>query len=319
MKSIYHYDATTVADAAAMLTKYGNKAKVIAGGTDLLEQMKGFIRTGLPDYIINLKSIPGLDAITEDSSGLHVGALATLANVATNATVTGKYPILSQAALAVASPNIRNAGTVGGNIGQEVWCWYYRWEHNQFNCIRKGGTTCYAQAGDNTYHSIFGGKQGCYAVAPSDTSIALLALGASVKTNQRTIAMNQFFADTSPGNVLKVDEIITSIDVPAPPSDNKQVFLKFRERASIDFAIASVGLMAAPKSSSITTANIWLGGVAPSPVEATGAETALKGNAISSTVATNAANAAVASAVPMTMNGYKTQIVKTLVKRAILT
>lgn len=318
MKNFYHYNATSVADAVAMLDKYGNRAKIIAGGTDLLHQMKGFIRKDLPDYLVNIKTITGLDGITEDTAGLHVGALATLAKVATNQTVLSKYPILAQAAKAVASPQIRNVGTIGGNLSQEVWCWYYRSEHNQFNCLRKGGATCYASAGDNTFHSIFGGKGGCYAVAPSDTAIALLALGASVKTSQRTLTLDQFFQDLSPGTVLKANEIITEVTVPPPPADNKQAFIKFTRRKSFDFAIVSVGLMAAPKSATVTTANIWLGGVAPTPMKLTASETALKGNTISDTVATNAAAAAVTNAVPMTKNLYKTTIVKTLVKRAIL-
>jgi len=319
MKVINHYDATSVADAVAMLDKYGSAAKVIGAGTDLTHQLKGFIRNDLPDYLINLKTIPGLDAITSDSSGLHVGALATLVSVATNSTILSTYPMLATAANWVATPNIRNIGTIGGNISQEVWCWYYRWEYDLFNCLRKGGSTCYATAGDNTFHSIFGGAGGCNAVAASDTAIALLALGASVKTSKQTIPISQFFKDLSPGHVLAADEIITEIDVPTPPTGNKQVFIKQQLRQSFDFAIASVGLMCAPATSTITTANIWLGGVAPTPIEATGAETALKGKAISSTVAAAAGAAAVADAVPMTNNHYKVNIVQTLVSRAILT
>jgi xanthine dehydrogenase YagS FAD-binding subunit len=318
MKVINHYNAASVADAVAQLDKYGTAAKVVAGGTDLFYQMNGFIRSGLPDYIINLKTIPGLDTITTSSTGLKVGPLATLNSVATNSNVLSTYPILAQAAGAVATNQIRNLGTIGGNLCQEVWCWYYRWEHNQFNCLRKGGSTCYASSGVNTYHSIFGGPAGCYSVHPSDTAIALLALGASVVTSARTIPISQFFKNLSPGNVLNADEIITEIDVPTPPANNLQVFTKFRFRQSFDFAVVSVGLMAAPTTGSITTANIWLGGVSPVPVEATGAEAALKGNAISSTVAASAAAAAVANATPMANNKYKVPIVQTLVQRAIL-
>ncbi|HVP22912.1 MAG TPA: FAD binding domain-containing protein [Conexivisphaerales archaeon] len=318
MKVINHYDATSVADAVAMLDKYGTKAKVIGAGTDLMHQMKGFIRTDLPDYIINLKTIPNLSAISSDSSGLHIGPLATLASVASNSTVTATYPMLAAAAKNVATPNIRAVGTIGGNLCQEVWCWYYRWDRNMFNCLRKGGSTCYAQAGNNTFHSIFGGAGGCYAVAASDTASALLALGASVKTSKQTIALKSFFKNLSPGHVLAADEIITSIDVPTPPSDSKQVFIKQRLRQGFDFALAEVALLAAPKSSTITTASIWLNGVAPTPVEATGAESALKGNAIGATVAANAAAAAVTNAAPMTNNAYKVQIVKALVSKAIL-
>jgi len=318
MKVINHYDATSVADAVAMLDKYGNGAKVIGAGTDLFYQMKGFIKTDLPDYVINLKTIPNLNAITSDSNGLHIGPNATLASVASNSTVASTYPLLAAAANNVATPNIRAVGTIGGNLCQEVWCWYYRWDRNEFNCLRKGGSTCYAQAGNNTFHSIFGGPGGCYAVAASDTAPALLALGASVTTSKQTIALKNFFKNLSPGHVLAADEIITSIDVPAPPSDNKQVFIKQRLRQGFDFALADVALLAAPKSGTITTASIWLNGVAPTPIEATDAENALKGNAISSTVATNAGTAAVANAAAMPFNHYKVNIVQALVSRAIL-
>jgi len=318
MKVINHYDAASVADASSTVTKYTTKSAVMAGGTDLLHQMKGFVRANLPDYVINLKTIAGLDTITSSSSGLTIGALSTLTSIATNTTVASTYPILKQAALAVATPQIRNVGTIGGNICQEVWCWYYRWDHNLFPCLRKGGATCYASAGDNTYHSIFGGPQGCYAVHPSDMGIALLALGASAVTNKRTLPMSQFFSTLSPGHVLAEGEIVTSITVPPPATDTKQVFLKFKVRKSFDFAVASVGLVCSPASATVSAASIWLGGVAPKPVEATTAETALKGNAISATVAANAGAAAITAAVPMTMNAYKKPIVQELVRKAIL-
>jgi len=320
MKVINHYDATSVSDAVAMLDKYGSAAAVIGGGTDLTHQLKGFIRADLPDYLINLKTIPGLNAISSDASGvLHVGSLATLASIANNSTVLATWPMLAAAASEVATPNIRNIGTIGGNISQEVWCWYYRWEGNMFPCLRKGGGTCYAVSGLNQFHSVFGGPLGCYSVAASDTAIALLALGASVVTSAQTIPINKFFYALAPGTVLKPDEIITEIDVPTPPTGNKQVFIKQQVRKNFDFALTSVGLMAAPASGTVTTANIWLGGVAPTPIEATGAETALKGNAISATVAANAGAAAIANAVPLADNHYKTNIISALVSKAILT
>jgi xanthine dehydrogenase YagS FAD-binding subunit len=318
MQILNHYDATSVADAVAQLNKYGSSAKVMAGGTELLHTLKGNIRPNLPSYIINIKTIPGLNTITTTSSGLTIGPLATLNSVATNSNVLSTYPMLAQAASAVATNQIRNLGTIGGNISQEVWCWYYRWEHNQFYCLRKGGSTCYAQSGVNTFHSIFGGPGGCYSVHPSDTAIALLALNASIVTSSRTIPISQFFKNISPGNVLANNEIITAIDVPTPPANALQVFTKFRFKQSFDFAVVSVGLLAAPTTGSVTTANIWLGGVGPVPMEATGAETALKGNAISSTVATAAGAAAIANAVPLTYNHYKKNIVSTLVSRAIM-
>jgi len=319
MKNFYHIDAASVNDAVSLLDKYGSQAKVIGGGTEQLTTMKEYALPSLPTYIINLKTVtPALNTITTDSAGLHVGPLATLADVNASATVSQSWPALAAAAGAVASPQIRNVGTIGGNLCIDVFCWYYRWEHNLFNCLRKGGSVCYAVAGDNSFHSIFGGPKGCYSVHPSDTAVALSALGASVKTTQRTIPLSQFFYALAPGHVLKADEIITDIIVPTPASGSKQVFLKHRVRRSFDFATASVGLLATPGTGTVTSASIWLGGVAPTPIEATAAEAALKGNAISATVAANVASAAVSSAIPMTMNKFKVQVAKTMVKRAVL-
>lgn len=317
MKVINHYDATSVNDAVAMLDKYGAKAAVIGAGTDLLYQMKEFTLATFPDYIINLKTIPNLANIKSDSSGLHIGPNATLAAVSSNSTVVSTWPMLASAAGNVATPNIRNVGTIGGNLCQEVWCWYYRWQGNLFNCLRKGGSTCYATAGDNTFHSIFGGPKGCYSVHPSDTAPALLALGASVTTNKRTLPLSQFFYADSPGHVLAADEVLTSIDVPNPPSGNKQVFIKQRLRQGFDFALVDVALLAAPATGTVTTASIWLNGVAPTPIEATAAETALKGNTISATLATTVGNAAATNAVPMSMNAFRVQMLKATVAKAV--
>lgn len=323
MKNYYHVDVTSLDQAVQLLDKYGTSAVVIAGGTEEITTMKesSLPSNQLATYVINLKTItPALNTITTDSAGLHVGPLTTLAAVAASSTVSQSWPALAQAALSVATPNIRNVGTIGGNISQDVWCWYYRYEHNLFNCLRKGGSVCYAASGNNTYHSIFGGPKGCYSVHPSDTGVALLALGGSVVTTQRTIPMNQFFYAFAPGNVLNADEIIKDIVVPTPPTGNGQVYLKYRARKGFDFATSSVGLVVAPSTGTVSTARVWLGGVAPAPVEAKGAEAALTGNALSATVAAAAGAAAVTNpqAAAMTDNNYKIALTTGMVKKAIL-
>jgi len=319
MKNFYHIDAASITDAVSLLDKYAPNAVPVAGGTELVWTMKQACEPTYPTYLINLKTVtPALNTITTDSAGLHVGPLATQAAVNASATVNQSWSALAQAAGTTASPQIRNIGTIGGSLGVDVFCWYYRYEHNLFNCLRKGGSVCYAQAGNNVHHSIFGGPKGCYSVHPSDVGVALCALGASVKTTQRTIPMSQFFYALSPGNNLKADEIITDIIVPTPPAGNKQVFSKFRIRRNFDLATASVGLMFAPATGTVSSASIWLGGVAPTPIEATAAETALKGNTVSATVAANVGAAAVSTAVPMTMNKYKVALTSAVVKNAIL-
>jgi xanthine dehydrogenase YagS FAD-binding subunit len=317
MKTFTYQSVKTVNDAVSTLTQYKGNAKIIAGGTDLLGVMKDEINPTYPQAVVDIKTIPGLDAITTDSSGtLHVGALAKLSDIANSSTVTKSWPALAQAAASVASPHIREMGTLGGNLCQEVRCWYYRGEQNFFNCVRKGGLMCYAQAGDNRFHSIFGGPAGCYAVYPSDTAAALLALNASVVTNSRTIPIDSFF-DNLKGTVLANNEMVTEVDIPAPPAGSKQTYIKFRLRKTIDFPIVGVATLITVASGNVSAARIALGAVAPMPIRAKAAETALVGQAIGATTATTAAAAAVQNAVPMTKNHFKVLITQALISQAI--
>lgn len=313
MKKITHVNATTVAGAVLALAK--GKAAVIAGGTDLLDQLKAMISPILPDTLVNIKTISGLDYIKEEGGMLKIGTLTRLADIAESTVVQGKYAALAQAAHKVASPELRNMGTIGGNLCQDVRCWYYRAEHNHFYCFRKGGALCFGVAGDNRYLAILGG-QVCFAVCPSDTAIALGALNATIVTNKRSIPTGDFFVVL--GNILKDDEIVTEVQVPLPKAGTKQVFLKFAIRKAFDFAISSVATAITVAAGNVTDARIVLGGVCPYPYRATGAEDALKGKAISESVAAAAGTAAVKDAFALSKNAYNIQITKTLVKRAIL-
>jgi len=319
MKRFTHINATTVDEAAAALSQYGDKANVIAGGTDLLGQLVGWIRPTQPEYIINLKTIPGLDSITEDATGLKIGALARLDDIASSSTVQSNYSVLAQAARKVASWQIRNMGTIGGNICQDVRCWYFRATWNKFDCLRKNPAgVCQALIGDNRFqHSIFGAANGCIAANVSDTAPALIALDAKIVTSERTINAEDFF-DGFNKTVLGADEIVTEIQVPTPPSGSKQAFAKASIRRAVDFALASCAVVIAPATGSVTSARIALGAVAPTPRRATAAEDALVGNAISEAVAETVAAAAVAGASAQIYNSYKIQLAKGVVKRAIL-
>jgi xanthine dehydrogenase YagS FAD-binding subunit len=226
--------------------------------------------------------------------------------------------MLAAAASEVATPNIRNIGTIGGNISQEVWCWYYRWEGNMFPCLRKGGGTCYAVSGLNQFHSVFGGPLGCYSVAASDTAIALSALNASVVTTKQTLTMDNFFYNLAPGNTLAQGELITEIDVPTPPEGSKSAFVKVAIRNAIDFSLASAGVWYTPSSQAVTSCRIYLGGVFQTPIRATAAETALTGQTISAATAATVGQAAVSTATPMTLNAYKKNMAATAVSRALL-
>ena len=317
MKKFTLVNASTVDEAVSSLSGYAGKAKVIAGGTELVRAMKEKINPTYPEALVNIKSIPDMDYIREEGGVLKIGALAILEDIVGNSTVNGKYVALAEAAHAVGTPLLRNMGTLGGNLCQEVWCWYYRAPKNYFYCIRKGGTTCQAipEDADNRYNAILG-WQLCAAVCPSDTAIALGALDATVVTNKRSIPILDFFKEL--GNDLGDDEIVTEVQVPEPESGSKQVFLKFRLRKAVDFAISSVAAVITPATGNVTDARIVLGGVAPVPYRATAAEDALKGNAITESVAEAAGAAAVKDATPLSKNGYIVQITKTLVKRAVL-
>jgi len=320
MEKFTHIDASTVEEAVSALGKYKGKAKVIAGGTDLLEVLKTEIHPEYPEAIVNIKTIPNMGYIKEEAGALKIGALTTLSEIAESSLVKGKYAALAQATDAVGSPLLRNMGTIGGNLCQENRCWYYRARKNYFNCLRKNPAgLCYALIGDNRYHSIFGALNGCIAVNPSDTAPALVALDASVVTSKRTIAIKDLFTvDGEKTTVLDDDEIVTEVQVPEPKAGTKQVFLKFRIRKTIDFAISSVATAITIEAGTVADARIVLGAVAPVPYRSTGAEDTIKGKAISESVADEAGTAAVKGAMPFTHNAYLVPITKALVKRAIL-
>jgi len=322
MKSFNHVNVKTVGEAVKLLKYYKGKAKLIAGGTDLLGILMDRILPDSPEVIINIKTIHGLDYIKEDGKGLKIGALAKLSDIAKSPMVKGDYKVLAEAAEAVATPQIRNMGTIGGNLCQDVRCWYYRYPHHlggRILCLRKGRGPCLAVAGDNRYHAILEGKK-CFAVCPSDMAIALTALDAKVKIQtpigSRTIGVKDFFKTLK--NVLEPGEMVTEIQVPKPLDKTRQTFLKFTLRKPVDFAIVSVASVITVRDGVCKDAKIVLGAVAPIPVKATEVEQSIKGKVIDATMAAEAAEAAVTDARPLSMNTYKVEITKTLVKRAIL-
>jgi len=241
-KRFEHVNAKTVDEAASILR--AGKAAVLSGGTDLLGTMRFEVLPNYPEVVVNLKSIPGLDYIKEEAGMLKIGALTRLEDIAKNNLVKTKYTALAEGAHRTATPHIREMGTIAGNICQMTRCWYFRIPDNRFNCIRKGGKTCYAMAGDNRYHSIFGAVKMCLAVNPSDTAPALVALNAKIKTNKGLIEAEKFWEMNVPGStVLAPDEIVTEIQIPAPAGGVKSAFMKFAIRKSIDFPIVNCAAM----------------------------------------------------------------------------
>ena len=296
---------------------------LLAGGQDLLTSMKeGIVQ---PSRVVNLKSVPGLGKIEDlGAKGLRIGALATIDDLSEHAAVKSRFPGLAEAAKAVASPQIRNLGTVGGNLCQRPRCWYFRLEH--VVCLKKGGDTCYSASGENKYNSIFG-EGPSYIVHPSDLAPMLVALGATVTIygakGERTIELEKFF--TMPGqgdikreNILAADEIVTRVDVPASAFAQKSSYLKFRERPSLDFAMSSAAVaLAVGADGRIADARVVLGAVAPIPWRVPKAEAALKGQAANEAAFAKAAEAALEGATPLSQNEYKVPLTKTLVRRAL--
>jgi xanthine dehydrogenase YagS FAD-binding subunit len=314
LKKFTHINAKSVDEASAALLK--GKAVATAGGTDILGTMRFDILPTYPDVVVNLKSIPGLDYIKEEAGMLKIGALARLEDIAKSPVVEAKYAALSQAAHKAASPHIREMGTIGGNICQLNRCWYFRTPDNRFNCVRKGGDLCWATAGDNRYHSIYGGIKGCPAVNPSDTAPALVALNAKIKTNKRIIDAENFWDFGLPGStVLAAGEIVTEIQIPTPPAGAKSAFTKFALRKSIDFPIVNCAVMV-----NGGTARICLNAVGPKPYRAVAAEEAIKGKKIDEASAEAAGAAAVADAKPLpsNRNKWKIPVAKAMVKRTLL-
>ena len=321
MRTFRHIDARTIDEAVSALRRYGNRADIIAGGTDILGKMKDEILPKYPEALIDIKSIPGLDFFKEEAGVLRIGTLTKLEDIGKEPLICEKYPALAQAASRTASPHLREMGSLGGNLCQDIRCWYYRNANNRFPCLRKGGGRCYAIEGDNRYHSIMGGsvEGGCYAVHPSDTAPALIALNAGVMTTKRMIKVEDLFqVDVAKTTILDSDEMITEIHVPEPPAGSQSAFLKFAIRKSIDFPIVNCAAMITTASGKVTSARICLNAIAVKPYRAVKAEEAILKKTIDERIAEEAGKAGMTDAKPMERNGYMVQIARVLIKRAIL-
>ena len=327
MKAFEWTNPATVNEAVKMLNApspgdVDEAPRPIAGGQDLLTTMKDY--TSRPTRLVNLKNIPGMNRITVNARGLTIGALVTLTELEEHAGVKKSYPGLAEAAHSIATPQIRNLGTVGGNLCQRPRCWYFRLE--EVNCLKKGGSECYAATGENKYNAIIGGGPS-YIVHPSDLAPMLLALGATVSVTgaagKRVIPLDKFFTLPSEGNVrrenvLKNDDIITEIFVPASPLAARSTYLKFKERESLDFALASAAVAVQLEGNrAVRDVRIVLGGVAPVPWRVPAAEKFLVGKILDSTVLAEAAKIALADAKPLEKNAYKVPLTQTLVRRAL--
>ena len=317
--------AATATVATAMLSRSGqpttDAAVLKAGGIDLLDLMKEDLLS--PHRLINLLSIPGLDRIEPQGGGLRIGPTVTLAQLATHEAVRARFRALADAAGASASPQIRHLATLGGNLLQRPRCWYFR--SHAHHCARKGGDTCFAFAGENQYHAIFG-HRGCAIVHPSTCATALVAFGGALEITgptgaRRAVSLEAFFrlpeTDLQRENDLLPGEIVTAIRIPAHPHTTRSIHLKQGETDSFDWPIAEVAVALDLADGVCRRASVVLGAAAPVPHRAVQAEAALAGRAIDEALLRTAARAALEGAAPLSRNAYKLPIFEALVRRAM--
>jgi xanthine dehydrogenase YagS FAD-binding subunit len=324
MKAFTNENARDVAHAVTLITQArrdNHSVAIAAGGSDLLGMMKERLVT--PDVLVSLKSINGMDRVTPSSGGgVTIGGLITLDALARHPAIRQRYAVLAEAAESVATPQIRNAATLAGNICQRPWCWYYR---NGFKCLKNGGTTCYSVAGENAFHAIFGGGPS-YIVHPSDTAPALVALDATFRiagpAGERTVPAGEFFtlptADASRENVLKDGELLVSIALPAPRKNVRSTYHKVLDREAWTHAVVSAAIVLEMDTDACRSARIVLGGVAPIPWRLPEVEKMLAGQRVTPALAARAGEAAVSGARPLAKNGYKVPMVRAMVSRTIL-
>lgn len=321
MKNFKLAEPQTIEQALALISKAGEKMFLMSGGTDLLTEIKEGVLE--PDIVIDLKTIQGLSFIKKEKDGVHIGALATVADLASDPLIRQEYAGLHEAALSVATPQLRNVGTVGGNLCQRPRCWYYR--DSQVACRKKGGSQCFASRGRNKYHAIFGGGM-CYIVYPSDLAPAFISLEAQVTVSsprgEKTMPLANFYVLPSKNvrreNVLGPDEILREVKIPLAKKEDKSTYVKLKERGTWDFALVSAAVKGTVSGKGFSDLKIVLGGVAPIPWRLEKVEDALRKKKVSEALIKDASRAALEEAKPLEENGYKKALVEAAISRAVM-
>lgn len=314
--------STPVTSALASQTHLDGSrdARFISGGTDILGELKeGILQV---DNLVSLQGLPDASGIDVTADGLEIGALVTLSQLAGDRSVADTHPALSMAAESVATPQIRNAGTLGGNLCQRPRCWYYR--SPLFNCLKKGGDSCFARDAGNKYHAILS-AEGCHIVHPSDLAVALLALEATVEVTGAEdafdVPVSDFYVppdvDMLSENILKPGQFVSRVRVPNPRPGSQSLYLKAKERQAYDFALSSVALCVAVRDGTVSHARTALGGVAPVPYPVPEVDAALQGSRVQDVDAQAIGQLAVNDAKPLSDNGFKVGLTASLVARAV--
>lgn len=311
----------TIADAQRLLEQHGADAWVMAGGLDSFDWLKDRIKK--PKVLVDLSGIDELKGIRETGDGLEIGAMTTLTEIARHPEIKKNYSLLADAVEHVASPQIRNQGTLGGNVSQDARCWYYR---DGWPCYRAGGNICYADTpvGRNREHAIFGADR-CVAVHPSDSAPALIALDAQfvlrTPAGERVVDAEDYFVgpetDITRLNILRPGDLLTAIRVPAAWAGAKFYFEKVRDRNVWDFPLMNIAAAIKLNGSNIDQIRIAVNAVSPRPMRLKAVEAAVRGKPADAVTGEMAGNLAVVGAVPLQFNAYKIPLMRNLVKRAI--
>jgi len=325
MKAFSNVNPKDLRDAASILRQKGQATTIVGGGSDVLGMVKE--RLIAPDVLVSLKSIRGLDQVKEQKGEVIIGGLITLDALSRDPLIRKNYNVLAEAAAHVGTPQIRNAGTLAGNVCQRPWCWYYR---NGFPCYKNGGNTCFSVTGENEFHAIFGGGPS-FIVHPSDTAPPLVALDAKFRilgaSGERTIAAADFFKlpteNPARENVLANDEVLAEIHLPAAKAGTRSTYHKEMDREAWTHSVVSVAVVmemdGVPGSNVCKAARVVLGGVAPIPWRVPKVEAMLAGKRITPELAAQAGAAAVEGARPLAKNQYKVPLTQAVVKQTLMT
>jgi xanthine dehydrogenase YagS FAD-binding subunit len=322
MQAFEYAHPTTKKEAVALLGSRWGETEILAGGTDVLSLMKDYIVT--PRRLVNIKGIAELAGIHVTPEGTRIGALVTLEEVVAHKTLRAEFPLLVQAAEGVTSPQIRNVGTVGGDLCQRPRCWYFR---SGFGLLaRDENGRSLVPEGENRYHAILGTENGVYFVHPSSLAPALTVLGAKARLfgpkGQREVPLTEFFvvprSDADRENVLQPNEILTEVVIPAASRGLHNATYEVRQKEALDWPLATASVALKMEAGKVSRARIVLGHVAPVPWPATEAEKWLVGQSISEETGARAGEEAVRGARPLSGNAYKVQLARVAVKRALL-
>jgi xanthine dehydrogenase YagS FAD-binding subunit len=318
MKSFANVNPRDWKDAVAKLQQ--PNAVAVGGGSDLLGMVKEHLVQ--PDTLVHLKAIRGQDQIARKANALQIGGLVTLDSLSREPGVRSSHTVLAEAAESVATPQIRNVGTLAGNVCQRPWCWYYR---NGFPCFKNGGKQCFSITGENQFHAIFGGGPS-FIVHPSDTAPALMALDAAFSVTgpkgSRTLPAAEFFAlprvDAARENVLAPGEVLVGVSLPLPRPGTRSTYHKVLDREAWTHAVVSAAVVLEMDQQVCKSARIVLGGVAPIPWRLPKVEALLAGKTITPELAAQAGELAVEGANPLAKNKYKVPLTKAVVRRTVL-